>query len=89
MNLKRHTILKLFLLALLCSVVSCNSQEGAATHSSSSKSVSSAPSDDALFNEKAKEGCTTEEDLEKKLEEAAKAETVSLQGTTDPGCEVK
>lgn len=76
-----------FIAALLVIFSSC--QKEAVSSQETGVSSSTAVSDDKLFEEgKDKEGCTTEEDLEKKLVEASKAPT-SLQGISDPGCEVK
>lgn len=82
----------LTLLVLLNTLAACNFESSTKVNASHSTSVgtSSAVSDDKLFKEgEAKEGCTTEEDLEAQIEKAAKAEAPSLQGATDPGCEVK
>lgn len=76
-----------FVLGMLLGMISCQSQEEGKMNNSLQSSAE-AVAGDKLFEEEKKEGCTTEEDLEKKLVEASKAPP-SLQGTTDPGCEVK
>lgn len=82
----------LFLLVMLLSLVSCKfdgSADVKAKASLSSDAATSAPIEEKLFEEaQAKEGCTTEEDLEAQIEKAAQTEAPSLQGMTDPGCEV-
>lgn len=82
----------IFLLGMLLALASCNFDGSAdikAKASLTNESASSAISDDKLFKEEeSKEGCTTEEDLEAKIEKAAQAEAPSLQGMTEPGCEV-
>lgn len=76
-----------FIAAFLVVFSSC--QKEAVSNQEAGVSSTAALGDDKLFEEgKDKEGCTTEEDLEKKLVEASKAPT-SLQGISDPGCEVK
>lgn len=66
----------------------CQKEEPASdTDSSASSASAMAAKEDPLFAEK-DEACDTEEDLEKKIEEAAKKkEGISLQGG-DSGCAV-
>ena len=81
--------MKLSLLILLCSILLFSCQEETKTQSVTTHASSMAHSNDktdSMFEKDKDESCDTEEDLEKKIKEAAKKkEAFSLQGA-DTGC---
>lgn len=70
------------LVAFLIGFSACNSETASTPKTELPQASSSAPIGDELFEAEKKEGCSSEEDLEKKLVEASK-EGASLQGSTD------
>lgn len=80
----------IFILFIATSLFGCQKEETQAAATSADGVSSAALSDtkDPLFEKEDDESCDTEEDLEKKIEQAAKKkEAVSLQGG-DSGCDI-